>query len=274
MHIFFLRVGRLRLEGLIRMRPLHIHIPFAKLRDYFDLIKKRGYDLEIYFPASALDQVERPDLERLRDTLDWGPSLTLHAPFMDINAGAVDTMVKSVTQLRFRQLLNVADILRPKAAVFHSGYDRWRYAGRVDIWLENSIGTWSKVMESAKKIGMRVAVENVFDETPDALGLLIERMSDQDFGFCFDLGHFNIFSKAPMEQWFETLGGGIIELHLHDNDGREDSHWAVGKGTIDFAKFFRLLGGQPVQPIYTIEAHDKDDVDASIERVRALLQET
>lgn len=255
------------------MRPLHVHIPYAKLRDYFELIKRRRYDLEIYFPASALDQVERHDLERLRDTLDWNPSLTLHAPFMDINAGAVDTMVKSVTQLRFRQLLNVADILRPKAAVFHSGYDRWRYAGRVDIWLENSISTWSKVMESAKKIRMRVAVENVFDETPEALGLLIERMSDQDFGLCFDVGHFNIFSKASMEQWFDALGGNIVELHLHDNDGREDSHWAVGTGTIDFSKFFRLLRGQPVQPIYTIEAHEKDDIDASIDKVRTLSQD-
>ena len=62
------------------MEPLHVHIPFVKFRDFFELIKKRRYDLEIYFPASVLDQLERSDLEKLRENLDWGPSLTLHAP--------------------------------------------------------------------------------------------------------------------------------------------------------------------------------------------------
>ena len=40
------------------MEPIHIHIPFTKLRDFFELIKKRKYDLEIYFPATVLDQLE------------------------------------------------------------------------------------------------------------------------------------------------------------------------------------------------------------------------
>lgn len=255
------------------MEPLHIHIPYPKLRDYLGLLRNRRYDLEIYFQASVLDQLERPDIEKLRKSLDWDPQITLHAPFMDLNPGAVDTMIRSATRLRFRQITNVADILRPRTIVFHAGYDRWRYAGRVDIWLENSVGTWEVVMEAANRMGFKVAVENVFDEDPDAISLLVERVNDSAFGFCFDAGHFNLFSKVTMERWFEAMGRRIIELHLHDNDGREDSHWAVGRGVIDFKKLFALLKASGARPVYTIEAHDKDDIEASITRVRALMSE-
>lgn len=253
------------------MDPLHVHIPFVKFRDFFELIKKRRYDLEIYFPASVLDQLERSDLEKLRENLDWGPSLTLHAPFVDINPGAMDPMVRSVTQMRFRQLLDAAAILKPRVAVFHAAYDKWRYSGRKDIWLENSVETWRRVVDSASRIGMGVAVENVFDEDPEALAMLIEKIGSRDFGFCFDTGHMNLFSAVPMEQWFGVLGKNILEVHLHDNDGTADSHWALGRGCIDFQEFFRLLRKHQPQPIYTIEAHDKDDVELSIAKVKTLL---
>lgn len=235
------------------------------------MVRGRRYDLEIYCAASVLDQIERPDLENACKSLDWNPSLSLHAPFMDLNPGAVDTMVRSVTQMRFRQILDAAAILKPRTIVFHAGYDRWRYSGRTDIWLQYSLDTWSKVMESASKIGVQVAVENVFDEDPEALGMLIDKIGSPDFGFCFDTGHFNLFTTVPLERWFERLGKHILEVHLHDNDGTADSHRAIGAGNIDFPRFFDLLRGQRRDPVYTVEAHNKEDVDVSLERVRAFL---
>jgi len=261
----------LPVEGRALMEPIHIHIPYPKLKDFFEMVRLRRYDLEIYFSSAVLDQIEKDDLDNLLERLDWNPSLTLHAPFMDLNPGAVDPMVRSVTQVRFRQLLNVASILKPRAAVFHSAYDRWRYSGRRDVWLDYGIDTWRKVMDSASKIGLRVAVENVFDEDPDALQMLIEKIDSPDFGFCFDTGHFNLFTSVPMERWFEVLGRNLVEVHLHDNDGSADAHWAVGRGRIDFDKFFALMSTYSPLPVFTIEAHDKDDVEKSLERVKTLV---
>jgi sugar phosphate isomerase/epimerase len=253
------------------MEPIHVHIPYPKLKDYLEMLRKRRYDLEIYLSAAVLDQIEKQDLEMLIERLDWGPKLTLHAPFMDLNPGAMDPMVRSVTQVRFRQLLNIASILKPRAAVFHAAYDRWRYSGRRDIWLENCIDTWRKVMEMASKTGLRIAVENVFDEDPEALHMLIEKIDSPDFGFCFDSGHFNLFSKVTMEQWFESLGRHLAEVHLHDNDGKADSHWALGRGTVNFEKFFNLMKAHAPVPIFTVEAHNKEDVEISLERVKQLM---
>ncbi len=254
------------------MHPVHVHIPYPKLRDFCELVRGRRYDLEIYFSAAVLDQVERPDLEHLCKSLDWKPSLSLHAPFMDLNPGAVDPLVRSATQMRFRQIMDAAAILKPRTAVFHAGYDKWRYNGRADIWLHNSIDTWQKVMDAASRIGMRVAVENVFDEDPDALAMLIEKIGDPLFGVCFDTGHFNLFTRVPLERWFERLGRHIVEVHLHDNDGTADSHRALGTGTIDFTAIFGLLQKHAADPVYTVEAHNKEDVDVSLERVRTLLK--
>jgi sugar phosphate isomerase/epimerase len=255
------------------MESVHIHIPYGHLRDYLALVRKRRYDLEIYMPASVLSQLERADLEVLLDNLDWHPALTLHAPFMDLNPGAVDPMVRSATQVRFKQLLAIASVLKPRAVVFHAAYDRWRYAGKKDLWLESSMETWPRVMESAEKIvGMRVAVENVFDEDPEALALLIERVGNPNFGFCFDTGHFNLFSTVTMEAWFERLGKHLVEVHLHDNKGDEDSHRALGKGTVDFNRFFQLIRQNGAKPVYTIEAHDVEDIEPSLEKVRAFMK--
>ncbi len=267
-----LLLGRVRVKRLSLMEPIHVHIPYPKLKDFFEMIRLRRYDLEIYFSAAVLDQIEREDLEKLKEVLDWAPALTLHAPFMDMNPGAVDPMIQSVTQMRFRQLLNVAAILRPRAAVFHAAYDKWRYGGRKDVWLNNSIATWHTVMEAASPIGMRVAVENVFDEDPEALRMLIEKIASPDFGFCFDTGHFNIFSVVPMEEWFAGLGRHLIEVHLHDNDGTEDSHRALGQGDVDFEKFFELMSAHAPIPVYTIEAHAKEDIETSLERVKSYLK--
>jgi sugar phosphate isomerase/epimerase len=139
------------------------------------------------------------------------------------------------------------------------------------VWLGNSIETWRKVMDSASRINLRVAVENVFDEDPEALRMLIEKIGSSDFGFCFDTGHFNLFSKVPMEEWFLSLGRHLIEVHLHDNDGTADSHWALGRGNVGIDKFFRLMNSHSPVPVFTIEAHDKDDIETSLERVKSLI---
>jgi sugar phosphate isomerase/epimerase len=254
------------------MEPIHVQIPYPMLKDYLGMLRNRRYDLEIYFPGLVLDQIEKQDIEKQIERLDWNPKITLHAPFMDLNPGAMDPMVRSATQVRFRQFLAVAAILKPRAVVFHGAYDRWRYSGRKDIWLENSIDTWQKVMDTATKIGLRVAVENVFDEEPDALQMLIEKIDSPDFGFCFDIGHFNLFSSLTMEQWFESLGRHLVEVHLHDNDGKADSHRALGQGNIDFEHFFRLMNTHAPLPVLTVEVHDKDGVETSLEQVKRLMK--
>jgi sugar phosphate isomerase/epimerase len=243
----------------------HVHIPFQRIPEYIDFIRKTGLNLEIYFGSAVLDTVSINEVSSVREELGQS-SVSIHAPFMDLSPGAVDSKVRAATLERFTHVLDISEVLKPRAIVFHSGYEKWKYALNVDIWLEKSLMTWRPLNERAAGMGVTIAVENIFEDEPSNLKLLMEGMESKNFGVCFDTGHFNIFSRVPLEEWIETLNPYIVELHLHDNDRKSDQHRAMGEGIFDFRKLFRLLKNRDC--IRTIEAHTPDAVLKSVEYLK------
>ena len=244
----------------------HIHVPYNLLENYFPFIKKEKLNLEIYFGSKRFDDLKKKDIINLKKRLDYNPQLTIHAPFMDLSPGAVDSRVREVTFQRFSEILDFADILKPKVVVFHSGYDKWKYDSRVDIWLEESLKTWIPLNRKASALGVKIAIENIVEDEPANLKLLMERVDSKNFGICFDTGHFNLFSKLFLSDWLEMIKLYIIELHLHDNAKDKDLHLAIGEGNFDFRTLFRELQGKNC--VYTIEAHSVEDVKKSIEKLK------
>ncbi len=247
----------------------HIHVPYDSVDRYLQFIKKEELNLEIYFGSRTCDHLTKDDIVKLKNKLDYNPELSIHAPFMDLSPGAVDLRVREVTVKRFSEVLNFAKTLRPKVIVFHSGYDKWKYDGRVDIWLEGSLETWRSINERAADMGVRIAIENIFEDEPDNLRLLAKEMGSKNFGLCFDTGHFNLFSKLPLLKWLEKIKPYIVELHLHDNSKYADHHRAIGDGDFDFATLFKKIKGTDC--VYTIEAHTIENVRKSMERLKEYL---
>lgn len=248
-----------------QMAP-HIHVPYDLLDKYLSFIRKERLNLEIYFGSKSFDSLQKEDIIALKKKLDYDPQLTIHGPFMDLSPGAVDIKVREVTIQRFSHVLDFAEILMPKVIVFHSGYDRWKYDSRVEIWLAGSIQTWKPINERAGGMGVKIAIENIFEDEPEHLRLLAKGMNSDNFGLCFDTGHFNLFSKIPLQEWLQIIKPYIVELHLHDNSRYADQHLALGDGDFDFTTLFRELKG--IDCIHTVEAHTVEDVKKSIERLK------
>jgi sugar phosphate isomerase/epimerase len=244
----------------------HVHIPYQKIKDYLHFIKKSRLNLEIYFPSKSLDTLKNTDIVSLKEELDYYPSFTIHAPYLDLSPGAVDSKVRVITIERFSHVFDIAEILKPKVIVFHSGYEKWKYAQRVDIWLEGSLITWKQLLPRATEMGIIIAIENIFEDDSESLRLLMEAMDSKYFGICFDTGHFNLFSRTPLEEWLRQLKLYIIELHLHDNNRNADAHNAIGDGTFDFNTLFLTLKDKNL--VYTIEAHSAEKVLKSLERLK------
>ena len=249
------------------MRP-HVHVPFDKIQEHIDYIIKRSLDLEIYFSSINLDNVSHKKITALSKMLSHSPSLSIHAPFIDLSPGAVDSKVRAATLERFTHVLDISGILKPKAIVFHSGYEKWKYALNIDLWLEKSLMTWQPLNTRASSMGVKIAIENIFEDEPQNLKMLMENMNSENLGICFDTGHFNLFSKVPLEDWMSALKPYILELHLHDNNKTSDQHLPVGDGTFDFKRFFDLLGDKNC--IYTLEAHSPEKVLKSMKALQAL----
>ena len=248
----------------------HIHIPFEMLEKHLPFIKKEKSNLELYFGTRRIDNLKKKDIIKLKNKLDYNPRLTIHAPFMDLSPGAVDSRVREITIKRFINVLDLTEVLKPKIVVFHSGYDKWKYDERVDIWLEGSLKTWKPVNERAEALGVEIAVENIFEDEPTNLKLLMEAMNSKNFGICFDTGHFNLFSKMFLSNWLEMIKPYIVELHLHDNTKSKDLHLAIGDGNFDFRTLFRELKGKNL--VYTMETHSVEDTRKSLERLKVYLR--
>jgi sugar phosphate isomerase/epimerase len=247
----------------------HVHVPFDGVGRYLQFINDRKINLEVYFPSTVIHAVRSTDLIQFKKSLNYTPDLSIHAPFMDLSPGAVDPRIRAVTIERFLQVFDIAEILEPKSIVFHSGYEKWKYALNFDLWLEKSLKTWPCLIRRAQERDIKIVIENVFEDDPGTLRLLMERLGSDHFGICFDTGHCNLFSSVPLDEWIGQLMPYILELHLHDNSRAADDHMAIGDGTFDFNLLFSSLKGRDV--IYTIEGHTPEDVMRSMQKLNEFL---
>lgn len=256
-------------SGTGPLKP-HVHVPYDSIDTYLPFIKKEKLNLEIYFGSRSVDSITAKDIDALKQKLDYNPGLSVHAPFMDLSPGAVDLKVREVTMQRFLDMLEISGRLMPDVIVFHSGYDRWKYDNRMDIWLEGSLETWRPISKKAEDMGMSIAIENIFEDEPENLRVLCSEINSPNFGICFDTGHFNLFSKLPLDEWIGMIKPYIKELHLHDNERYGDDHRPIGDGDFDFRMLFAELKG--VDCVYTIESHTVEDVTKSLERIGEYLE--
>lgn len=253
-------------------KNIFAHAPYTHLASNLDFLVGRRQNPEIFFSAEALEALMPEEVAAAAATLFAnGMETTIHAPFIDLNPGSAERMVREATLHRFSQVLDAAEILKPRIIVFHPGYDKWRYGESRDKWLGHSIESWQRVLERSERIGCIVAVENIFEEEPSTLKALFEGVASPRFRHCFDVGHWNLFKQAGMEAWFEQVGEYIAETHVHDNFGLRDDHAPIGEGNIDFALFFRLMESYAPHAAYTVEAHSMEKMERALARLAQFL---
>jgi len=244
---------------------IHVHLPWRHFDKYLPFILEHRLNPEIALRGpdlDAADQVAFLDAGRILSR--EGLSVTLHAPFADLNPGALEPLVFDATLRRYRQALEVSNDLGARLVVFHPGYDRWKYGGNDHLWHDQNLLFWPSLLPLAEKYDCRMALENIYEEIPDTLVRLLDEIDSPWLGHCFDVGHSHVFGKVTITSWFKSLGHKMIHAHLHDNHGKADEHLPVGEGTIDFSTLFRLFAALPNPLTLTLEAHDPESVLKSI----------
>jgi len=248
---------------------LHAHVPYSRLSENLEYVVANRINPELFFSAPALDQVVWEELAAQAHILhEAGLATTIHAPFLDLNPGAIDPLIRQVTHTRFQQVFQAAEILKPRVIVFHPGYDDLRYGGSRLDWLKNSIDFWKEFVPRAKETGSIIAVENIFEKEPSTLRALLEAIDDPGFRHCFDVGHWNMFTSVTLEEWFADLGPFIAEAHIHDNHGQADEHLPPGEGQIDFKLLFALLERHAPDAVQTIEAHTLERMERALKTLK------
>ena len=143
---------------------LHVHVPYPVLDESLQFLAERRLNPEIFFSADSLETLVPEKAGAAGDFLSGsGLATTIHAPFLDLNPGSFEPLLREATRRRFRQMMAAAARFRPRVIVFHPGYDRWRYGDYTTKWLETSLDIWRETVEKADAIGTVIAIENIFD---------------------------------------------------------------------------------------------------------------
>ncbi|MCD7981046.1 MAG: sugar phosphate isomerase/epimerase [Clostridiales bacterium] len=166
----------------------------------------------------------RVDRDRSRDTM--------HGPFLDITVHSVDRLIREVCDYRIRQACEIALRLQVKGIILHTNFIPNYYEPNYRRgWIDRNEEYITALLDDYPDLS--VYMENMFDEEPDCLVALAERMRGKRFGICLDLAHANI-SGTEMAAWEQACAPYITHYHINDNDGQMDSHLPLGDGTIDW----------------------------------------
>ncbi|CAH2030430.1 sugar phosphate isomerase/epimerase family protein [Trichlorobacter ammonificans] len=250
------------------------HLPWLRLAEHRSFVLTERINPELFLPAEALESMDWELLTSFSHELAGaGLSCTIHGPFMDLNPGSVDPAIRESSGMRVDQTLRAAGLLKARVVVFHPGYSRLSHGSVQDVWVENSIAFWRERLPAIRAAECCVALENIFEDEPSTLRRVIEGIGDPLVGHCFDVGHFNMFARVSLEEWFAELGRHILESHLHDNFGQSDDHLPVGDGAIDFTRVSGLLHRFAPQAVWTLEAHSRQRLERSLKAIQQYLRE-
>ena len=251
------------------IRKVHVHMPYSLLPQHLPMVLEKKLNPEIYFSHVALQSLDKNQCAGVARALgDAGLKVTFHAPFMDLRPGALDDKIRQASLDRIRQVFDLIPLFQPLKIICHPSFDHRYYVSCDDLWLENSVCFWRQLIPQAEDGGAIIALENVYEREPGILRRLLEALNSNGVCFCFDTGHFNVFARAPLEDWMEQLGRFIGHLHLHDNFGKFDEHLPVGNATFPFERFFAALKDLNVRPTITLEAHAQEHLWQSLENLQ------
>lgn len=137
----------------------------------------------------------------------------------------------------YKRSINEAYKNGVKIVVMHLNSD-----GRVIKKKDLGLKRLEKLLNYARTKDVTIAFENL--QKYDAIDLIEDLLKHPNAGICFDIGHSNILPFA-FEKYFEK----IRIVHIHDNNGINDSHKVPYQGTLNWDKtftFFSKLGKEVV----------------------------
>ncbi len=249
-----------------------INAPFERLqKDLLEVFLEHRLQPEIGLEGNCLWEQGPDTFVALAAAFqDRKLSCTLHAPFHDLVPGGFDKRIIALSREKLALAFDLLPIFKPQSIVCHLGFEQNKHGSQVERWLETSVATWTPLIYTAESAGTMVMFENTYETDPSIHRLLLSALDSKNVGFCLDTGHLMAFAGTGWQPWLDQLIPWLGQLHLHDNDGRNDQHIAVGTGLFDFQALFDHLRREKLFPIITLEPHSEEDLWLSLENIEGM----
>ncbi|MDD1669521.1 MAG: sugar phosphate isomerase/epimerase [Methanomicrobiales archaeon] len=187
-------------------------------------------------------------LESAEPLESFGLRYFLHSPSRGVNIASLREPIRRASVEVISQCFAVAaEVDAP--VVVHPGYFAWK--GEREAALARFRRSLGDLKQAAGELSVAFYIENMpawdyfFLRFPDEIPLLDGQ------GFALDVGHANLNGCLP-----GFLGERLAHVHLHDNDGKTDSHDPVGTGAIDFRPVLRAVERDGASAIIEVSTLD------------------
>lgn len=229
-----------------------------------ELAVTNGFGMEIqhFYIPERCDSIESIELHK--EKIKQIVNLSFHAPFGDLCPGSGDDLLREVARLRFEQGYKVAKELNASSIIFHIGYVPG--TSSIENWSRRCIKFWEEFLEN-KPNDTNFYIENVLEYNPSVIEKVISGLNRDNVKACLDIGHAHCNSKVSVLEWIETLKDKIGYVHLHDNNGEQDEHLGLGKGTIPLIEVFQALNKYAPNAIWALECR-LEDMEESVELLK------
>lgn len=102
------------------------------------------------------------------------------------------------------------------------------------------IRSLDELVPELERDGVRLALENMPNDTWELLEQAVNRYPENVVGFCYDSGHGNI--KHSQMAMLEKNKSRLYALHLNDNNGCDDLHQPPFTGTVNWDELANIIG--------------------------------
>ena len=230
----------------------------SKIFSHWEIVSEADH----YLPMIGLS------LESMMKSYDI--TYSIHAPFNDINIASLNESVREMSVIELIKIMNMASELDIKTVTIHPGLYSMVVSGLEDRSVMAAKRSLRTLDRMAQECGVRLCVENMpgfkffLGQTADQMSELLE---GTNLPICLDIGHAN--TTGQLNEIIDTLGNRIMNVHIHDNDGKQDQHLTIGEGTVDFDDCLKRLssyGGR-----YIIECKTLESGSESQDRLSRLL---
>lgn len=255
---------------IISSQMLYFHMPVYRLLDSLDDYLSLNINCEIYINSEFLDNYKLREIKQINNGFKKRNILKrIHGPFMDICPGSSDKKVRGLSQERILSAIKLCGSLGCNDIVLHSHYDPVYHKRHFNEWFDFSKIVWDNVDAQAKKSNITVLIENSEDDAPEAIIAILKEYPL--FRACFDLAHYTVFGACG---WREILGrypkGSVSEVHISDNDKREDLHLVLGEGSVEIEPFLAEIDTYEEKPVITIEPHSNEALLMDLEYIKKI----
>ena len=212
-------------------------------------------------------QANKAVFEENRDLFDM--TYSLHAAMSDTNLGALNDTMHEASLREFEIEIACAADLGFDTVTIHPGVVNLACKSLRAASVERSRRSMKAVESLQEEYGIPLAIENM-PNIPVMIGVtageLASLVEGTDLGVCIDIGHAH--TSSQFDELMDAFSDRVVNVHIHDNDGRADQHLTIGDGNIDFRRVLKRFAGYGGN--FVIEARSLESAEESQRRLSAL----